>query len=331
MRRREFITLLGGAATAWPLAARAQQGERLRRVGVLTGIAEEDVQAQPQLATFNRALQELGWIDGRNLQIDHRFGAADVDRMQRFAKELVSFQPDVIVGATTPVVAALARETKTIPIVFVVVSDPVGSGFVSSFSRPRGNITGFVNIEASMAGKWIDFLKEVSPRLARVAFIYNPATAPYSFYLDPFKTAAKSIGVEALPTPIQAVEEIEPAIGRLSENPNSSLAVMPDIFTARLPVYKQIISLATRYRIPAVYPYRFMAAAGGLLSYGTDNSDLYRRAASYVDRILKGAKPAELPVQLPTKFEFVLNMRTAQALDLDIPLKLRVFADEVIE
>ena len=225
--RREFITLVGGAA-AWPLTARAQQGERLRRVGVLTGIAEEDVQAQPQLATFNRALQELGWIDGRNLQIDHRFGAADVDRMQRFAKELVSFQPDVIVGATTPVVAALARETKTIPIVFVVVSDPVGSGFVSSFSRPRGNITGFVNIEASMAGKWIDFLKEVSPRLARVAFIYNPATAPYSFYLDSFKTTAKSIGVEALATPIQALEEIEPAIGRLSETPNSSLAVMPE-------------------------------------------------------------------------------------------------------
>ena len=230
MRRREFIGLLGSAAAGWPLAARAQGG-RKPRIGVLSGGAEDDPQARTNIAAFNTGLQGLGWIDGGNLQVEYRFGAADVDR-QRFAKELVSFQPDVIVGATTPVIAALARETKTIPIVFVVVSDPVGSGFVSSFSRPRGNITGFVNIEASMAGKWIDFLKEVSPRLARVAFIYNPATAPYSFYLDPFKTAAKSIGVEALPTPIQAVEEIEPAIGRLSENPNSSLAVMPDIFTA---------------------------------------------------------------------------------------------------
>jgi putative ABC transport system substrate-binding protein len=213
-----------------------------------------------------------------------------------------------------------------------VVSDPVGSGFVASLARPGGNITGFVNIEASMGGKWVEFLKEVVPSLARAAFIFNPDTAPYySYYLNPFEAAARSLGAEPVPMPIRRIEDIEALLGSFGERPGGGLAVMPDAFTASLRVYDQIISLAARYRIPAIFPYRYMVAAGGLFSYGTDNTDLYRRAATYVDRILNGAKPAELPVQLPTKFEFVLNLKTAGALGIDVPLKLRAFADEVIE
>jgi putative tryptophan/tyrosine transport system substrate-binding protein len=330
VRRREFITLLGGAA-AWPLAARAQQTDRMRRIGVLMGTAEDDQQTLPFLQAFKRGLQELGWIEGRNIQVDYRFGASDVDRMQRFAKELVNSQPDLIVGHATPGTAALARETKTIPIIFVVVSDPVGSGFVASLSRPGGNMTGFVNIEASMGGKWIEFLKEVSPRLARAAFIYNPETAPHSYYLGPFEAAARSLSVEPMPSPVRHADDIEALIRGLGESRDSGLAVMPDTFTSTLRVYNQIISLAARYGVPTIYPYRYMAAAGGLLSYGTNNADLFRRTPTYVDRVLKGTKPAELPVQLPTKFEFVVNLKAAQALGVDVPLKLRAFADEVIE
>src|ERR1700687_4615527 len=208
MMRRRFIILLGGAA-AWPLAARAQQPERMRRIGVLMGTAEDDQQTRPFLQAFKRGLQELGWVEGRNIQVDYRFGASDVDRMQRFAKELVNSQPDLIVGHATPGTAALARETKTIPIIFVVVSDPVGSGFVASLSRPGGNLTGFVNIEASMGGKWVEFLKEVSPGLARAAFIYNPETAPHSYYLGPFEDAARSLGVEPMPSPVRRADDIE--------------------------------------------------------------------------------------------------------------------------
>jgi putative tryptophan/tyrosine transport system substrate-binding protein len=331
IRRRQFITLLGGAAAAWPVAARAQQSERPRRIGVLMGTAEDDQQTGPFLRAFNRALQELGWIEGRNIQVDYRFGASDVDRMRRFAKEFVSTQPDLIVGHATPATAALARETKIIPIIFVVVSDPVGAGFVASLARPGGNMTGFVNIEASMGGKWVEFLKEISPRLARVAFIYNPETAPHSYYLGPFEAAARSLGVEPMPSPVRGADDIEAVIRGLGERSDGGVAVMPDTFMSTLRVYNLIISLTARHRVPTIYPYRYMAAAGGLLSYGTDNADLFRRTPTYIDRILKGAKPAELPVQLPTKFEFVVNLQTARALDIDVPLKLRAFADEVIE
>jgi putative tryptophan/tyrosine transport system substrate-binding protein len=330
VRRREFITLLGGAAV-WPLAARAQQTDRMRRIGVLMGTAEDDQQTRPFLQAFKEGLQELGWIEGRNIQVDYRFGASDIDRMQRFAKELVNSQPDLIIGHSTPGTAALARETKTIPIVFVVVSDPVGSGFVASLSHPGRNMTGFVNIEASMGGKWVEFLKDVSPRLARAAFIYNPDTAPHSYYLGPFEAAARSLGVEPMPSPVRRDDDIEALIKGLGEKPDSGLVVMTDTFTSTLRVYNLIISLAARHRVPTIYPYRYMAAAGGLLSYGTDNADLFRRTPTYIDRVLKGAKPAELPVQLPTKFEFVVNLKTAQALGIDVPLKLRAFADEVIE
>jgi putative ABC transport system substrate-binding protein len=332
LKRRELIRLIGGAALtslAAPLAARAQPGERVRRIGM--GTAEDDPQTQPYFVGFKRALQELGWIDGRNIHVDYRFGATEVERMQRFAKELVNSQPDLIVGHTTPGTAALARETTTIPIIFVVVSDPVGSGFVASLSRPGGNMTGFVNIEASMGGKWVEFLKDVSPRLARAGFIYNPETAPYPYYLPPFEAAARSLGVEPMPSPVHRAEDIEAVIRGLGDRAGSSLAVMPDTFTSTLRVFNQIISLAARHRVPAIYPYRYMAAAGGLLAYGTDNADLFRRVPTYIDRVLKGAKPAELPVQLPTKFEFIVNLKTARALDIDVPLKLRAFADEVIE
>jgi putative ABC transport system substrate-binding protein len=331
MKRREFIAF-GGVAVAWPLAARAQQAERLPRIGVLMTSDAGNPQAQSQLASFKQGLQQLGWIDGRNIQVDYRFGAADVGRIESFAKELVNSRPDLIVGHTTPGTAALARETKTIPIIFVVVSDPVGSGLVASLAHPGGNITGFINIEASMGGKWVEFLKEVSPHLARAAFFYNPQTAPYYYYyLAPFEAACRSLGVEPMPSPVHRAEDIEPLMRGLGERPDSGLAVMPDTFTSSPPVYSRIISLAARHRVSAVYPYEYMAAAGGLLSYGTDNADLFRRAATYVDRILKGAKPAELPVQLPTKFQFVINLKTARELGINVPLQLRAFADEVIE
>ena len=331
MRRREFITLLGGAAAAWPLAARAQQGDRIRRIGVLIAGNESDQQARLNLQAFKAALQELGWIEGRNIHVDYRFGLSDVGRIEQFARELVNSQPDVIVTHTTPATTAIARETRTIPVIFVVVSDPVGSGFVASLARPSGNITGFVNIEASMSGKWLDFLKEVSPALARVAFIYNPQTAPHAYYLGPVEAAARSFGLQPMPSPVHSADDIEAVFKDLGERPDSGLAVMPDVFLAAAQVYDLIISLAARHRIPAIYPYRYIAAAGGLMSYGTDNADLFRRTPAYIDRIFKGAKPAELPVQLPVKFEFVINLKTARALDIDVPLKLRAFADELIE
>jgi putative ABC transport system substrate-binding protein len=303
----------------------------MRRIGVLIGQAEDDPQVRPYLLGFERALRELGWIEGRNVHVDYRFGVSDPDRIRQFARELVNSQPDLIVAHTTPVTAALARETKTIPVVFVVVSDPVGNGFVASLSRPGGNMTGFVNIEDSVSGKWIEFLREISPQLARAAFIYNPDTAPYSYYLGPFEAAAQSLGVEPRPSPVRHAEEIEAVIRDLGSRPDSGLAVMPDAFTSRREVFNSIITLVARHRIPAIYPYRFMAAAGGLMSYGTDNNDLFRRTPAYIDRILKGANPAELPVQLPTKFEFAINLRTAQTLGIQVSLKLRTFADELIE
>jgi putative tryptophan/tyrosine transport system substrate-binding protein len=332
VRRRAFITLVGGAAASSvvpALIARAQQGERVRHIGVLMGTAENDQQTGPFLNAFKSGLQELGWIEGRNIKVDYRFAASDVERMQRLAKELVDTRPELIVAHATPVTAAVAREAKSLPIVFVVVSDPVGSGFVASLARPGGNMTGFVNIEASMGGKWIEFLTEISPSLARIAFIYNPDTAPHSYFLDPFAVAARSFGVQPMPAPVRRLEDIEILIKDLDEK--SGLAVMPDTFTSTLRVYNQIIALAARQRVPAIYPYRYMAAAGGLMSYGTDNADLFRRTAGYVDRVLRGAKPADLPVQLPTKFDFVVNLQTARQLGIDVPLKLRTFADEVIE
>ena len=327
MRRRQFITLLGGAA-AWPLAARAQEP---RRIGVLMGYAESDREAQAWVAAFREGLQKLGWADGRNVRIDTRWAIPDdAESRQRLAKELIALQPDLILSGNTPTTAALLQQTRTIPIIFVSVSDPVGSGFVASFTRPGGNVTGFTNIEPTMAGKWLELLKEIAPRVAKVAFLFNPATAPYAeYYLTPFKAAASSFAVEAIAARVRDTSELESVIAAQARTPNGSLVVITDSF---LNVHRvEIISLAARYRLPAIYPYRLFAELGGLLFYGIDLPDNFRRAATYVDRILKGEKPGELQIQQPTKFQLVINLKTAKALGLDVPLFLQQSADEVIE
>jgi putative ABC transport system substrate-binding protein len=328
MRRREFMTVLGGAAIGWPLAARAQ-GERMRRIGVLMGIAESDPARQSFVTAFTEALQELGWSSGRNIHIEYRWGAGDAERIRDFARELVEMQLDLIVGHTTPVVAALKAQTRTIPIVFTQVSDPVGSGFIDGFAKPGGNITGFTNLESSMGSKLEELLKEVAPTITRVAVMFNPDTAPDhgTYFLRPVEAAAPSLHVEVIPAPVHNDAEIESAITTLV--PGTGLIVMPDIFI--LAHREQILALADRHRLPAAYAYRLFAASGGLLSYGTDLTDLFRRAPRYVDRILTGTKPAELPVQQPTKFELVINLKTAKTLGLNVPLSLQAGADEVIE
>jgi putative tryptophan/tyrosine transport system substrate-binding protein len=330
MRRREVVALLGSAALVRPLGARAQQPERMRRIGVLMAFAESNAQAQTLLAAFRDGLQTLGWREGRNLRIDVRWGTSEATLLRQFAKELVDLQPELIFSATTPATASLLQHTRTIPVVFAQVADPVGSGFVVSLARPDGNATGFVNLEGSMGGKWLELLKEVAPRTTRAAFLFNPATAPFAeIFLKPFKAAASSIGVEAIAAPAADVPALESAIGAMAREPNGGMIVMPDVSTVNYRA--EIASLAARYRVPAVYPFRFFAELGGLLSYGNDPRDSYRRAASYVDRILRGAKPSELPVQAPVKFELVINLKTAKMLGLDVPTQLQQTADEVIE
>jgi putative ABC transport system substrate-binding protein len=331
MRRRTFITLLGGAAAAWPLAARAQQPEGVRRIGVLMGYAENDREGQTFVAALREGLQKLGWAEDRNIRIDFRWAAAsDVESMQRFAEELVALQPDLILSNNTPTTAALLQQTRIIPIVFASAVDPVGSGFVASLPRPGGNVTGFIHMEDSMAGKWLELLKEIAPRVNRVAFLFNPATAPFAeYFLNPFKAAARSFALEAIAAPVRDSSELESVVAAQAREPNGGLIVMPQTFTTVH--HAEITSLAARYRLPAVYPFRFFTELGGLLSYGNDFPDNYRRAASYVDRVLKGAKPSELPVQAPVKFELVINLKTAKALGLEVPPTLLARADEVIE
>jgi putative ABC transport system substrate-binding protein len=330
MRRRDFITLLGGAAVL-PIEAQSQPAGHMRRIGVLFGSAESDPRAVMELTLIKSALQELGWTEGRNILIEARWAAADVDRMQGFARELVNLQPDLIVGQTTQVVTALQRETKTIPIVFVVVADPVGSGFVTSLPHPGGNITGFINIESSLSGKWIETLKDIVPGVAHAAFIFNPDTAPVSYFLQPFEAAARSSSVDPIAAPVRTEADIERLFVRLGGEPQTGLVMMPDIFTATPHNLQLIFTLAARYRVPTIYPYRYMVVAGGLASYGVDPVDLFRRAPTYIDRILRGANPADLPVQLPTKFEMAINLKTAKALGLDVSPALLARADEVIE
>jgi putative ABC transport system substrate-binding protein len=327
--RREFMTLVGGAA-AWPLTARAQQPAKMRRIGVLMSYAETDPEGQARLGAFLQALALLGWTIGRNVHIDTRWAAPeDADSRQRFAKDLVALQPDLILSHNTPATAALLQQTRTIPIIFANVADPVGSGFVANFPRPGGNVTGFTPMEGSMAGKWVELLKEIA-RVASVAFLFNPATAPYAeYYLNPFKAAAAAFAVEAIVAPVHDTSELESVVAAQARRPNCGLIVMTDSFTTAHRA--EITSLAARYRLPAVYPYRFFTELGGLLSYGIDPLDNFRRAASYADRILKGAKPSELPVQAPVKFELAINLKTAKALGLDVPATLLARADEVIE
>jgi putative ABC transport system substrate-binding protein len=329
VKRRELITLLGGAA-AWPVVSRAQQPERVRRIGVLMSYAQSDREGQAWIAAFREGLHKVGWVEGRNIQIDIRWAADDVELMQQFAKELVAHQPDIILTQNTPSTAATLQQTRSIPIIFGLVSDPVGSGFVESFSRPGGNVTGFVNFEGSVGGKWLELLKETAPRTNRVAFLFNPKTAPYaSYFLDSFKAAARTLAVEGITAPVRDVSQLESAVVDLGREPNGGVIVMPETF---LNVHRmQVLSLAARQHLPAAYPFRFFAELGGLLSYGTEPTNNFRRAASYVDRILKGEKPAGLPVQAPTKYEMVINLKAARAIGLDVPATVLARADEVIE
>jgi putative tryptophan/tyrosine transport system substrate-binding protein len=330
MQRREFITLLGGTAATWPLAARAQQPDRMRLIGVLMGYAENDRIAQSWLAAFRAALANLGWTEGRNLRIELRWSAADPDKTRTFAKELVDLRPDVIFGQSTPAIAALARETKTIPIVFAGVTDPFSAGFAANFAHPGGNITGFTVNDPALGGKWVQLLKEIAPRTERVALLFNPATAvPIQFFMPSIQAAASSFAVEVSAAPVHAKDEVEGVIAAQARSPGGGLIVMPDAFND--PIRELIIALAARYSVPAIYYNRFFSEPGGLISYGELRVETFRLAAGYIDRILKGEKPADLPVQAPTKFELIINLKTAKALGLQVPLQLQQLADELIE
>jgi ABC-type uncharacterized transport system substrate-binding protein len=330
MKRREFIALLGGAAAAWPLAAHSQGPDRVRLIGVLMGWPKSDLEAQSQVAAFQEGLEGLGWTESRNIRFEYRWAGLNPEAMQRFAKELIALKPDLILSQTTPSTAALLQHTRIIPIIFGISSDPVGNGFVASINRPGGNVTGFAAVEGSVGSKWLELLKEIAPRVTRVAAIFSPAAAPYAeIYLNPFKAAAQSLRVEASAIAVQDTSEIESVIGTLAREPDGGLIVIPDEFTASHRV--EITLLAARYRVPAIDWSRSFAELGGLLSYGPDLTDNFRRAATYVDRILKGAKPSELPVEYPVKYHLAINLKTAKALGLDVPPLLEQRADEVIE
>jgi putative tryptophan/tyrosine transport system substrate-binding protein len=330
MRRRKFIALIGAAAAAWPLTAHGQQREPLRRMGVLMGTAESDDEGHSGLAAFREQLGKLGWTEGRNVEIDGRWAVADIESMKRFAKELAGLQLDLILTSSTPATGVMLQQTRTIPIIFVLVADPVGSGYVASLPHPGGNVTGFTPIVGTLGGKWVQLLKEIAPRLARVTLLFNPPTATFvEGYLGPFKTAAASLGMEAVVAPVHDMPEVESVVATQARQPNSGLVVIPDAFT--ILHRTEITALAARYRVPAVYWSRSFAELGGLISYGPNIADEYRRAASYADRILKGEKPADLPVQAPTKYELIINLKTAKALGLDVPDKLLALADGVIE
>jgi putative ABC transport system substrate-binding protein len=334
MRRREFMTLVGGTAAAcplsWPVGASAQS-DAVRRIGVLMGTAENDPAQRALVAALTQTLKDLGWQDGRNLQIDYRWGAGDPEKIQIFARLLVEQRPDLILGHTTPVVAALKTQTSSIPIVFTQVSDPIGSHLIDSLARPGSNVTGFTNLEASMGTKLVELLKEVAPQTSRVALMFNPQTSPNggSYFLKPVEAAAPLLKVNMIAAPVHNPAEIEVVMAQLSQGSDTGLIVMPDIFV--LAHRQEIIALAAQFRLPAVYTYRLFPAGGGLMSYGTDLADLFHRAASYVDRILKGERPSDLPVQMPAKYELVINLKAARALGLDNPMSVQQRADEVIE
>ena len=328
MRRREFLGVLGGAAAACPLAARAQQPERVRRIGVLVGLAENDPEMKERLAGLRQGLEKFGWAEGSNLRIDYRFAPAGT-QARLLARELVALQPDVIITQSTPATAAMQPETSTIPIVFAGVADPIGSGFVASLSRPDGNLTGLLQYEESITGKWLAMLKEIAPNLMRAALVANPRTAAFDYFLRSAKALAPSLAIDLVPTPVDSAADIERAIETFAREPNGGLVLLPDTTTV---VHRDlIIALASRHRLPAVYNLRVFVAAGGLMCYGPDFVDLYRQAASYVDSILRGAKATDLPVQTPRKFETVINLKTAKALGLTVPPGLLIAADEVIE
>ena len=328
--RRKFVTLLGGAAVAWPLGVRAQQSERIRRIGVLMALRESDPVTQARVAAFQQALAGLGWIEGRNLKIEWRWTGADVARVREYAAELVQLAPEVILAQSTPNVAALKKATTSIPIVFAVVNDPVAQGFIASMAHPGGNITGFSFLDYSMVGKSLEMLKEIAPSVVRVAVMFNPETYPYyNIHLRSFETVARALSLELTGAPVHNPAEIEESVAKLERQPGSALLVTPDPFTV---VHRAaIIGAAKQHRIPATYSYRQHVEEGALMSYGADTIDIFRRSASYIDRILKGTRPADLPAQAPVKFEMAINVKTAKALGLDVPDKLLALADEVIE
>jgi len=329
VRRREFITLLGSGAAAWPLAARAQQGERMRRVGVLTNLAENDPQGKSRIAAFVQGLQQLGWTDGRNVRIETRWAPADAERFRTYAAGLVALEPDVVLGTNSAAVAALQQATRSIPIVFVTVADPVGAGLVDSLARPGGNATGFILFEYGISAKWIELLKHIAPGVTRAVVLRDPAIAAGIGQFGAIQAVAPSFGVEVSPVNVRDAGEIERAVTAFARSPNGGLiqTASPSATFHR----ELIIKLAALHRLPAVYSDGIFVTGGGLVSYGPDRTDQYRRAASYVDRILKGEKPADLPVQAPTKYELVLNLKTAKTLGLEVPSSLLARADEVIE
>ena len=330
LSRRDVVALVGGTAIAWPLAAHAQQTERVRRVAFLHAYAENDPEVLSRIAAFRQGLEALGWIENRNIRVEHRYTGGDLGRIQAYVTEVVRSAPDVITASSTPITAALKQATDTFPIVFSAVNDPVGQGFVATLSRPGGNITGFSFIDFPLIGKWLEWLKEIAPGVRRVMLIFNPDTSPfYPVFLREFGAAPASLGIELSAAPVHDEAEIEAAITAFVRAPGGGLIAAADVFvnTRR----RLIIELAERYRLPAIYPFRQFVTEGALISYGPDSADIVRRSASYVDRILKGEKPADLPVQAPTKYELVVNLKTAKALGLTVPLTLQAAADEIIE
>jgi putative ABC transport system substrate-binding protein len=330
MQRRELLAFLGGVAVL-PIMARAQQTERMRRIGVLMAHAETDPEYRDYLAAFWEELHKLGWTEGRNIRVDTRWGALDDEEMRlRSAIELIALQPDLIITQNTPPTQTVLQQTRTIPVIFIIVADPVGSGFVSNLARPNGNATGFMIMEPTVVSKWLEFLKEMAPRINRVTLSFNPETTPYhEIYLKPFKAAALFFAIEANTAPIGNILDLEAIFAAEAGRPNSGVIIMPDGF---MNVHRaEVVALAERYRVPTIYPWRYFTELGGLLSYGNEQRDSFRLAASYADRILKGEKPSDLPVQAPVKFELVINMKAAEALGLDVPLRLQQLADKIIE
>jgi putative tryptophan/tyrosine transport system substrate-binding protein len=330
MRRRDFIkTIVGSAAAAWPLAARAQQPDRMRRIGVLMNLAADDPEAPARVAAFAQGLQESGWTMGRNVRIDYRWGAGVADLYRRYGAELVALMPDLILASGVPAVSAVQQASRTMPVVFVDTTDPVAAGFVASLARPGGYATGFTQFEFGMSGKWLELLKEIAPGVTRAAVIRNPMTPAGSGQLGAIQAVAPSLRVEISPIDVRDTSEIEHAVAAFAREPTGGLVVLS---TSLAVAHRdEIIASAGRHRLPAVYPFRIYVNAGGLVSYGPDQIDPYWRAAGYVDRILKGAKPADLPVQAPTKYELVINLKTAKALGIELPPTLSARADDVIE
>ena len=328
--RREFNRLLGIAAAAFPLAARGQQGERVRRVGVLMGVGENDPEGQARVAAFQQGLAELNWVDGRNVHIDYRWAAGETDRIRAYTAELVALAPDVLIGNGTSAVRALRDATQSIPIVFVLVNDPVGQGFITNLARPGGNITGFSFLEYSMIGKSLDLLKQLAPSVNRLAIMFNPTTAPhYNVFLRSLETVPPPTPLEIKAAPVGTQTEIEQAVAKLAKDPSCGLLVPPDTYMV---VHRGLaISSVAQHRLPAIFTYRQFAREGALITYGPETTSIFHRAASYVDRILRGANPGDLPAQAPTKFELAINLRTARMLGLEVPATLVALADEVIE